>query len=83
MTARIVPFPSVARPHEVARIVENMAGASHEEAQRRLVKHMTAIIRQHQRAQVSEADTRRDLTALEAVVWHRATALGHQRGGAA
>lgn len=83
MSALVLPFPTVARPRELARIVESVAGASHDEAQRRLITHMTKIIRWHQRAQVSEARSRRDLIALEAYVWSRAPHLQIPRGGIA
>ena len=80
MSAVIVPFPAVARPRELALIVDSLAGASPQEAHDRLVRHMTKIIRWHQRAQVSEAMSRRDLIALEAYVWSRLAGQGSSGG---
>lgn len=81
MNARIVPFPSVCRPHELSSIVQRVAEAPNGKEQDKLVSVLVPIARRMQRAQVSEAEIRRDLAALEALVWGRIDYLNRRQGG--
>lgn len=83
MTARVIPFPTVARPRELARIIKSVAAAPPEKAQACLVNHMTGIVKRLDRAQVRDTDIQRDLVALEAAVWSRIPATRAPRGGIA
>lgn len=81
MTARVVPFPSVCRPHELSSIVRRVAEAPNGKEQDRLVDLMIPIARRMQRARVGETEIRRDLAALEAAVWSKVSRHDSRRGG--
>lgn len=81
--ALVLPFPSTARPHELANIVARVAAVSDDEAHDRLVNLMVPIARRMQRARVGEAHIRRDLAALEAAVWSHVARPSCRRGDGA
>ncbi|WP_366509877.1 DUF6074 family protein [Bosea sp. (in: a-proteobacteria)] len=82
MSALILPFPTVARQREMARIVDSVGSASPDRAQARLVQHMDSIVAQLRRAQVGEAEIWRNLVTLEAAVWSRLARSGASGGRA-
>lgn len=82
MSALVLPFPTVAQPRKLTRIVDSVGSASPDCAQACLVQHMDSIVTHFRRAQVSEDKIWRDLVTLEAAVWSRLAKPGASGGRA-
>lgn len=81
MPAHILPFPAVARPHEVDRIARRVSEAPADKAEDCLVELMVPIARRMQRARVGDSDIQRELSALQAAVMLRVAGPLRRQGG--